>query len=71
MEILVFKTSVDSPEWVRMLKPDLDQKAGKGKWNFALDDSDNILRVASNKISANETIQLLKERGFACRELDY
>jgi hypothetical protein len=40
MEVLVFKTTVSTPENVKMLKPLLDSSAGRGKWNFALDDCD-------------------------------
>ena len=70
MEIMVFKTSVDSPQSVRTLKPLLDLIAGKGRWNFALDDCDKILRVKSMNINAQSTIRLLQENGYECAELE-
>ena len=70
MEVLVFKTSVQSYESVDQLKPLLDTLAGNGKWNFALDDCDRILRIVSNSIRPEEAIVLLAGQGFSCRELD-
>lgn len=70
MEVLVFKTSVETPQHVRSLKPLLDSAAGKGKWNFALDDCDRILRIASTRIHPRTAITLLKENGYECVELE-
>ena len=70
MEVLVFKTSVDTPHCVKLLKPMLDSVAGRGRWNFALDDCDKILRIASIKVNAQAAIQLLNENGYECAELE-
>lgn len=70
MDVLVFKTSVDSPQEVKVLKPLLDLVAGRGRWNFALDDSDKILRIASGNMSVQSTIRLLQENGYECAELE-
>lgn len=69
MQVLVFKTSVDDPQSVRSLKPDLDRLAGKGKWNFDLGDCDRILRIVS-PIKAERAVQLLSCFGFQCAELE-
>ena len=70
MEVLVFKTSVQSSESVNQLKPLLDALAGSGKWNFALDDCDRILRIVSCSIRPEEAVVLLARQGFSCLELD-
>lgn len=70
MEVLVFKTSVETHQHVKSLKPLLDSAAGKGKWNFALDDCDRILRIVSNRIQPLAAINLLKENGYECSELE-
>lgn len=70
MDILVFKTSVDSLQSVKTLEPLLDLVAGRGRWNFALDDSDKILRIASGNMSVQSTIRLLQENGYECAELE-
>ncbi len=69
MEVLVFKTSV-GPEHVSRLTPLLDLLAGEGKWNFALDDCDRILRVMSGSILPHQPIELLVKQGFNCIELE-
>ncbi len=70
MQVLVFKTSVDDPQSVRSLKPDLDRLAGKGKWNFDLSDCDRILRISTPTVKAEMAIQLLQYFGFLCTELE-
>jgi hypothetical protein len=70
MEVMVFKTTVETPIGVRQLKPKLDSMAGSNKWNFALDDCDRILRVLSATIHPQQVIHLLKDNGFQCIELE-
>jgi hypothetical protein len=70
MEILVFATSVESVQEVKTLAPFINKLVGKGNWNFALDDRDRILRIASKRIEPTRTINLLKQHGFDCRELE-
>lgn len=69
MEVLVFTTSVQSQDQVKILTPKINFLAGKGHWNFALDDQDKILRIVSDHVKALQAIGLLKEYGFECREL--
>ncbi len=68
--ILVFSTSVESPREIEKLRPLLNSIAGRGQWNFALDDSDKILRIVSNGVNPVQAIQLLEENGFTCTELE-
>jgi hypothetical protein len=70
MEILVFSTSVASAQEVNTLAPVINKLAGKGNWNFALDDCDHILRIATKQVDATKAIHLLKQHGFDCRELE-
>ena len=69
MDILVFSTSVKTNYEVKSLTPLINSLVGKGQWNFALDDSDRILRIVSNKVSPLKAINLLNKRGFECIEL--
>jgi hypothetical protein len=70
MEILVFATSVASSQEVKTLAPVINELAGKGNWNFALDDRDHILRIASKKVEPTRAINLLRQYGFDCKELE-
>lgn len=69
MEVLVFKTSVQSLESVNRLSPLLNELVGNDRWNFALDDCDRVLRIVSGSVSAQDAIQLLLGAGFDCEEL--
>ncbi|MCU0418028.1 MAG: hypothetical protein MUC38_00090 [Cyclobacteriaceae bacterium] len=70
MNVLVFKTSVQSTDQVKQLRPLLNKLAGRGRWNFALDDGDKILRVVSDRVSAEAAMHVLRKVGFECCELD-
>lgn len=70
MDVLVFSTTVETNEQISLLRPALNSRVGNGRWNFALDDRDRILRVISNSIDASQAIAILKEKGFECRELE-
>jgi hypothetical protein len=69
MEVLVFKTTVEDITSVEKLGPRLDSLVGRGRWNFALDDCDKILRIVSEAIRPETAIKLLQECGFECSEL--
>ena len=68
--VLVFKTSVEKKKEVIQLSPLLDQLINpSGRWNFDLEDCDNILRVETPIIAPGLVINTLKERGYLCEEL--
>ena len=69
MEVLVFKTTVDNLESVQKLSTRLDSLVGQGRWNFALEDCDRILRIVSTAIRPETAIKLLTDYGFECCEL--
>lgn len=66
----VFKTSVETDEDIKKLKPKLDNLSTNTKWNFDLEDCDNILRIAGSSISPITIINLLGESNFECQELE-
>jgi len=70
MEVLVFKTTVGDVESVEKLSPSLDSLVGQGQWNFALDDCDRVLRIASPDVRPEMAIRILAENGFECHELE-
>jgi hypothetical protein len=67
--ILVFKTSVSTFSEVETLKPQLDKYFPNAKWNFDLQDCDNILRLDNLKEISDVVINLLKENSFECEVL--
>ena len=68
--VLVFKTSVRKRGKVNYLAPFLNDLINEhGRWNFDLEDCDNILRVETCGPDADEISVLLQEHGFLCEEL--
>lgn len=70
MNVLVFKTSVETTEHVMNLAPALDSLAGQGSWNFDLTDCDQILRIVSETIKPEAAMNVLSTNGFMCAELE-
>lgn len=70
MNVLVFKTSVQTIDHIAYLSSKLDALAGRGSWNFDLSDCDRILRIVSNELKAIEATTLLHNFGFNCCELE-
>jgi hypothetical protein len=69
--VLVFKTSVTTNHKALMVKPVLDNLINNsGRWNFDLEDCDNILRVEANTIHPSVIIEHLEKAGVACVELE-
>lgn len=66
----VFKTSVETNEDINKLKSKLDNLSTNLKWNFDLEDCDNILRIEDFNISPITIIDLLVEADFECQELE-
>jgi len=68
--IYVFKTSVKTKKQVKKLKPHLDKMLPREKWNFDLDDCDNILRIDSGKNIIFKITELLTNHQYHCEELE-
>ncbi len=69
--VLVFKTSVTTHREVLAIQPLLDGlMTAPEKWNFDLEDCDNILRVEAISLNAFTIIEKLRMAGFYCTELE-
>lgn len=69
--IMVFKTSVTTRTDVAKLKLLLDRLFENGeRWNFDLEDWENILRIESAAHKANQVINVLNTSGFQCIALE-
>ena len=68
--IYVFKTSVETKTQVKKLKPHIDKILPGEKWNFDLDDCDNILRIDSRENIVVQITVLLKSHQYHCEELE-
>jgi hypothetical protein len=68
--IYVFKTSVNTKKQITKLKPHIDNMIPKAKWNFDLEDRDNILRIESNENIVLRITSLLESHDYNCEELE-
>ena len=68
--IFVFKTSVQTKMQIKKLKPHIDNLLPKARWNFDLDDIDQILRIECDGDIVLMIINLLKIHNFNCEELE-
>ncbi len=70
MEVLVFKTSVSKREEVNKVRTLLKPIPAINKWNFDLEDCDNILRIVADRLSPRLVESVLQTAGFDCQELE-
>jgi hypothetical protein len=69
--ITVFKTSVSTPKEVAKLRSSLNRLfENDERWNFDLEDRENILRVESAAHKANQVINVLNTSGYQCIALE-
>jgi hypothetical protein len=67
--VYVFKTSVKTQKIINQLIPELNYLLPNTKWNFDLEDCDNILRVENAAVIPEIIIVFLQNKGFYCEEL--
>lgn len=66
--IYVFKTSVFTEKDIELIRPNIDELPHT-RWNFDLEDCDNILRIDAPTEISEVVIQILHDKGFDCKEL--
>ncbi|OIV41578.1 hypothetical protein [Flavobacterium johnsoniae] len=67
--VFVFKTNVDSISKVKKVTPKLNRLFPNSKWNFDLEDCDNILRLECKDDIIEKVVFLMKVIGFECEAL--
>lgn len=70
MNVLVFKTTVQSNKDVSKLQPYINDIVKDGRWNFDLEDCDKIFRVETDENLNNSLIFLFNANGYSCEELE-
>lgn len=68
-EVYVFKTSVLNATDIAIISLHLNNYLQNFKWNFDLEDCDNILRVESKFDATRTIIEILTELNYHCEEL--
>ncbi|MBL1411040.1 hypothetical protein [Sphingobacterium faecale] len=69
--VYIFATSVQDDRDIQKLTPYLEEKLPDARWNFDLEDCDNIFRVDSPTSEADTIVKILLDVGYHCEELPY
>ncbi|NBB20519.1 hypothetical protein GVN20_14220 [Runella sp. CRIBMP] len=69
LQILVFKTTVKTPQDRATLAPFMATLEQINRWTVDCEDCDCVLRVEAEDISPQEIIELVLRAGFECIEL--
>ena len=69
VNVLVFKTNIRFRQDVGRVAPLLDSAPGITRWNVDREDIDNVLRIESGSMDAQEVINLVRQAGYYCEEL--
>jgi hypothetical protein len=69
IQVLVFKTNLQFKKDINRLSPILNNTTGILRWNVDRDDIDNVLRIETKHLSAQEIIHLVTNAGYFCEEL--
>ena len=69
VEVYVFKTSVEQKD-LDQLEMILNSILPYSRWNFDLEDCDNILRIESEIDISKITCSRLNAEGYLCEELE-
>jgi len=67
--VYVFKTSVTTKVAIKKIAPALNNVSFIEKWNFDLQDCDNILRIEAHEFDTEIICNLIKSFGFECTEI--
>ena len=68
--ILVFKTNIQSPDDVNLVKPLLDTHPHIERWHVDTEDIDCVLRVVTYSLTESDVIALITPSGYNCTELE-
>jgi hypothetical protein len=69
IEILVFKTNLTNTKRISDVESLLDIHPQIVQWNVDLNDCDNVLRIVSKNMPAQEVENILLNAGYYCEEL--
>jgi hypothetical protein len=67
--ILVFKTSILSENDLIRIAPYLNNDTRIKSWNVDCQDADHVLRIESEYHDVDHFIQVIRQAGFECEEL--
>jgi hypothetical protein len=69
LQVLVFKTNLQSKKDILHISPLMGNTSGILKWNVDQHDIDNVLRIETDWLLPEDIIRLVADAGYVCEEL--
>lgn len=69
LQVLVFKTNLQSKKDILHISPLMGDTPGILKWNVDQQDIDNVLRIETDWLLPEDIIRLVTNVGYLCEEL--
>jgi hypothetical protein len=70
MDILIFKTNLNSPAKLQDVHLLMRAMPGLHRWNVDMHDSDHVLRIESSSLSPRMVESRLRGAGYYCEEME-
>ncbi len=70
MKNLKFKTTINCPSCIAIVKPHLDNAIGENNWNVDTTDKNKILIINSETTSQEAIIKLIQNIGYEIEALE-
>ena len=68
--VYVFKTSIEDKKQIKSISKNLNEIQDIQRWNFDLEDCDNILRIVAEKNISKTVCELFSAFNYTCIELE-
>lgn len=70
MQVLVFRSDIESKEKIRYLEPLFNKHSDVLKWSIDVEDIDNVIRIeATPNLTEADVIEMIQMNGFKIEPL--
>ena len=70
MNTMIFKTNAKCEDCLAKIEEILQGKISREEWNLDLSDSNRPLTVASDKLAADDVVELISKAGFKIEQME-
>lgn len=70
MNTMIFKTNAKCEGCLAKIEEILQGKIRREEWNLDLSDSNRPLAVASDKLAADDVVELISKAGFKIKQME-
>ena len=70
MHTMIFKTNTKCEGCLAKIEEILQGKISREEWNLDLSDSNRPLNVASDKLAADDVVELISKVGFKIKQME-